>query len=229
MRRPCTKKDAPAKQHGIWRKCLQAQEFGQTTFYVPCVQWKACRRQSLQRDRKNDNSQSIQEHQCTWWAKKDSSSEELWTVNRSRTPTVVLTANGEVHTHEEAQVFVHDLNQFVTVQLLEDTPAVLSLGKLCKDHGYSYEWVSGQEPRSTKNGKSILCKTDNYEPLVVPGLSVNSESSSSSATPSPESLGPGIYSIWELQIQYQGEVTKLTQGNLCRNLREMTRKTRMIH
>ena len=32
-----------------------------------------------------------------------------------RTPTVVLTANGEVHTHEEAQVFDHDLNQFETV------------------------------------------------------------------------------------------------------------------
>ena len=62
--------------------------------------------------------------------------------------------------------FVHDLNQFVTVQLLEATPAVLSLGKLCKDHG----WVSGQEPRLTPNGMSILCKTDNFVPLVVPGF-----------------------------------------------------------
>ena len=62
--------------------------------------------------------------------------------------------------------FVHDLNQFVTVQLLEETPAVLTLGKLCKDHG----WVSGQEPRLTPNGKSILCKTDNFVPLVVPGF-----------------------------------------------------------
>ena len=66
------------------------------------------------------------------------------TAERSRNPTVWT-----------AQVFVHDLNQFVTVQLLEETPAVLSLGKLCKDHGYSYEWVSGQEPRLTKN-KNIL-------------------------------------------------------------------------
>ena len=52
---------------------------------------------------------------------------------------MVLTANGEVHTNEGAQVYVHDLNLFVTVQLLEETPAVLSLGKLCEDHGYSYE------------------------------------------------------------------------------------------
>ena len=42
-------------------------------------------------------------------------------------PTVVLTANGEVHTNEEAQVYVHDLNLFVTVQVLEETLAVLSL------------------------------------------------------------------------------------------------------
>ena len=40
---------------------------------------------------------------------------------------MVLTANGDVHTHEEAQVYVHDLNLLVTVQLLKETLAVLSL------------------------------------------------------------------------------------------------------
>ena len=38
----------------------------------------------------------------------------------------------------------------MTVQLLEETLAVLSLGKLCEDHGYSFEWVSGQKPRLAK-------------------------------------------------------------------------------
>ena len=126
-------------------------------------------------------------------SKKELSSDEMGTVKRSRTPTVVLTANGEVRTFEEAQVFVHDVNQFITVQLLEETPAVLSPGKLlqsCKDHGYSHEWVSGQEPRLTKNGKGIICKTDNFVPLVVPGLSVDSGSSSSPTAPPQESLGP---------------------------------------
>ena len=85
-------------------------------------------------------------------------------------------------------MFVHDLNQFVTVQLLEETLAVLTQGKLCKDHGYSCEWVSGQEPRLTKEGKSIICKTDNFVPRVVPGLSVNSGSSSSSTSLPQESL-----------------------------------------
>ena len=100
---------------------------------------------------------------------------------------MVLTANGEVHTHEEAQVSVHDLNLFVTVQLLEETPAVLSLGKLCEDHGYSYEWVSGRKPRLTKDWESVVCKTDNSVPLVVPGLSANSGSVSSSTSPPKDS------------------------------------------
>ena len=112
----------------------------------------------------------------------------MGTVKRSRNPTVVFTASGEVHTHEEAQVFVHNLNQFVTVQLLEDTLAVLLPGWLCKDHGNSDEWVSGQEPRLTKEGKNIICKTDNLVPLVVPKLSVNFGSSSSPTSLPQESL-----------------------------------------
>ena len=95
---------------------------------------------------------------------------------------MVLTANGEVHTNEEAQVYVHDLNLFVTVQLLDETPAVLSLGKLCEDHGYSFEWVSGQKPWLTQEGKTIMCKTDNFVPLVVPGLSTSSGGNSSSTS-----------------------------------------------
>ena len=48
------------------------------------------------------------------------------------------------------------------MQLLEDTLAVLSLGKLCEEHGYTYEWVSGQKKRLSKEGKRILCKTENF-------------------------------------------------------------------
>ena len=58
----------------------------------------------------------------------------------------VFTANGEVQTNEEAKVYVIELDIFLTMKLLEDTPAVLSLGKLCDEHGYSYEWINGQQP-----------------------------------------------------------------------------------
>ena len=55
--------------------------------------------------------------------------------------------------NEEPQVYVHDLYICVTVHLLEGTPAVLSLGKLCKEHSCTSEWPSGSEPRLTKKKK----------------------------------------------------------------------------
>ena len=81
----------------------------------------------------------------------------------------MVTANGEVQANEEAQVYVHDLVLFVTVQILDDTPAVLSLGKLLEEHGKIYEWTSGQKPHLTKQqGKKIPCKTEHFVPLGVP-------------------------------------------------------------
>ena len=88
-------------------------------------------------------------------SKKDLSSDGMDTLRRSRTTSTVVTANGEVQTNEEAQVYVHDVDVFVTVQLLDETPAVLSLGKLCSEHGCSYEWKNGETPRLTQNGKTI--------------------------------------------------------------------------
>ena len=68
-------------------------------------------------------------------SKPELSSDELDTLRKSRNPTVVLTANGEVYTNEEARVFAHDSNLFGTVQLVEETPAVLTLGNFYEDHG----------------------------------------------------------------------------------------------
>ena len=79
-------------------------------------------------------------------SKKDLSNAELETVTTSRSPTTVKTANGEVQTNEETTVYVKELEIFLTMNVLEDTPAVLSLGKHYDEHGYSYEWINGQKP-----------------------------------------------------------------------------------
>ena len=71
-------------------------------------------------------------------SKRDLNSAELETVRISKNPTMVMTANGEVQTREEANLYVKELDLFVTVMLLEETLAVLSLGKLCEDHGKTY-------------------------------------------------------------------------------------------
>ena len=78
-------------------------------------------------------------------------------MRTSRSPTTVMTANGEVQTREEATVCVKELDLFVKVVFLEEIPAFLSLEKLCEDHGYTYQWTSGQKPHLTKKGKRIDC------------------------------------------------------------------------
>ena len=87
--------------------------------------------------------------------------------------------------NRKATVYVKELGIFLTVKTLENTPAVLSLGKFCDENGYSYEWMNGQKPHLIKNRIRIPCNTENFVPIVVPGLSSSSSgSSSTSKTPS---------------------------------------------
>ena len=85
-------------------------------------------------------------------------------------------------THEVATVYVKELDTLLTMKVFENTPAVLSLGKLCDENGYSYEWINGQKPHLIKNGTRRQCNTENFVPIVVPGLSTTSSSSSHSST-----------------------------------------------
>ena len=110
-------------------------------------------------------------------SKKDLSKAEMDTLTKSCSPTIVITANGAI-------VYVKELDIFLTMKVLENTPAVLSLGKLCDENGYSYEWINGRKPHLIKNGIRIICNTENFVPIVVPGLtSSSSASSSTSRTP----------------------------------------------
>ena len=107
-------------------------------------------------------------------SKKGLSDAEMDTLTKSCSPTIVVTANGEMQTHEEAIVYVKELDIFLTMKVLENTPAVLSLGKLCDENGYSYEWITGQKPHLIRDGIRIICNTENFVPIVVPGLSSSS-------------------------------------------------------
>ena len=73
-------------------------------------------------------------------------------------------------------MYVKELGIFLTI---ENTPAVSSLGKLCDENGYSYEWFNGQKPHLIKDGIRIICNTENFVPIVVPDLSSSSSGSSS--------------------------------------------------
>ena len=112
-------------------------------------------------------------------------------------------------------MYVKELDIFLTLKVLDNTPAVLSLGKLCDENGYSYEWINGQKPHFIKDGIRIICNTENFVPIVVPGLSSSSSGSSSALrTPmkqeshsSSSSSSSSSPTVNEIQIREREDAT----------------------
>ena len=127
-------------------------------------------------------------------------------LTKSCSPTIVISANGEVQTHEEAIVYVKELDILLTMKV----------GKLCDENGYSYEWINGQKPHLIKDGIRIICNTENFVPIVVPGLSSSSSGSSSiSRTPvkqeshssSSSASSPFSLAVGDLSVREREDVT----------------------
>ena len=118
----CNKKDVPARKHGIWRimsiRSITRMRPRSSRFLKFGHQ-----RDHLRRNPRRINCRfRTSVHMLT---RKDLDSAELETVRVSRNPTKVITANGKEQTNEEATVYVHDFELCVTVQILQDTLAVL--------------------------------------------------------------------------------------------------------
>ena len=116
---------------GLSEKHLQAKNADKATLYSPIgARATPAPTSKLPEERECVIDSGASMHMLS---KKVLSSEEMdTTLRRSRTPAVVVTANGEVQTNEDAHVYVRDLG-LVTVKLLVDAPAVLLFGKLCEE------------------------------------------------------------------------------------------------
>ena len=138
----------PAKQRGSWPKmCFKLKEHERAAFFSS-PENRCHLASSLKPEEREfvvDSGASM--HMIS---KKDLNDAEMDTFTKSCSPTIVITANGEVQTHEEARVYVKELDIFLTVKVLENAPAVLSIGKLCDENTYSYEWINGLKPRLVK-------------------------------------------------------------------------------
>ena len=62
-------------------------------------------------------------------SKKDLNDAEMDTLTKSCSPTIVITANGEVQTHEEATVYVKELDICLTMKVFEDCASSLMARK----------------------------------------------------------------------------------------------------
>ena len=95
-------------------------------------------------------------------SKRDLTQEEKDTIQKSKGAWLIMTANVTTHAFQEATEYVYDLDMFVWVQPLKESPAVLSLRKKCQEHGCSYAWQPGQPPCLVNHGRYIECKTNNH-------------------------------------------------------------------
>ena len=82
-------------------------------------------------------------------SKKDLKSAELETVTTSRSPTTVITANGEVQTHEEAthsQFMSRNWKNSWLWKSSKTRQQFYRSESFCDENGFSYEWINGQKP-----------------------------------------------------------------------------------
>ena len=102
-------------------------------------------------------------------SKKHLNSAELETIRTSRSPTTVMTTQRQGANKRRATVYVKELDSFVTVALLEETPPVLS-GSPAGIMGFHTTIPAVKKPHHIKNGKRIDCNISNYVPFVVSGF-----------------------------------------------------------
>ena len=97
------KSDVPVKQRGGWaNNILKLMKKHETTFFSLSEKWCLSVPSTIQPEEKEFVVDSGASMHMT--SKKDLNSAELETVTTSRSPTTVITANGEVQTYEEATV-----------------------------------------------------------------------------------------------------------------------------
>ena len=101
----------------------------------------------------------------------------------------VVDSCGEVQTTEEVTVYVsRPMSSSWQYKSSKTRLQSYRWENSAKEHGYSYEWPVVKKPQLTKNGKIILCSTENVVPIAVPGLPTGfpSSSASSSSTSVPQ-------------------------------------------
>ena len=95
FRKPCNKKDAPAEKHWTWRKMSTSSKKTKATFFSSTEAWVM----SAPSSKKPEEREFVVDSEASvhMLSKKASSSDELDTLRRCMTTTVVVTANGEAN------------------------------------------------------------------------------------------------------------------------------------
>ena len=170
-------------------------------------------------------------------SKKDLSKAEMDTLTKSCSPAIVITANGEVQTHEEPIVYVKELDIFLTTEVLENTPAVLSLGKQCDENGILTNGSMVKNHISSRTEFGLFATQRHFVPIVVPGLTSSSSTSSSSLrTPvkqenyssSSSSSSPSSPTVGDLSVREREDASNRDISSVIREKPKPTKSQKQI-
>ena len=103
------------------------------------------------------------------------------------------TARGTTKTDEVVDYYVSDLDMYVTAWVLDDSPPLLSLGKLVEDFDLVYTWDRWNGAVIKINDRVIKCSINQRCPFVAtslgnPGVSSPPISKAKDPLPAPKSM-----------------------------------------
>ena len=85
-------------------------------------------------------------------------------------PISLSTANGLIESKETVALQIPSIGETIDAYVVEDTPPVLSLGRMCMKMGYSFRWDKGVNPiLITPSGKEIELSLSHHCPYLENG------------------------------------------------------------
>ena len=101
-------------------------------------------------------------------SKKDVKPWSMAMAHNSEYPVMLNTANGVIEGDREVPMQLLALGSEISPTLLDSTPAVLSVGKLCMEEGYDFIWRKYKTPyMTTPEGKKLTLQVDQNVPFLV--------------------------------------------------------------
>ena len=124
-------------------------------------------------------------------------------------------------------IYIYDLELTITALVAENTPCLISLGKLCMDNGYEYVWNSySDKPYLQKpGGKKVYCEVQQRCPSITvtkaPHPSNTPEDipgENSEALPDEEKEADKAPANGEVENQSRYLLKDIMEGDLQRNI-----------
>jgi hypothetical protein len=91
-------------------------------------------------------------------------------IRDAEEPLVFRTANGRTEAESTIKVPCKEIGCSVDAYVLQNTPAVISMGKKCMEEGCSFVWPAGESPfLIDSKGKVMIFEVRDNIPYVVTG------------------------------------------------------------